>query len=184
MNEFDCKVSSSWSGNSRHLVKVREEDISQLDHIIGPMRGNDEIYIHEEGRLWATWDHYPIFARIQEEAPQLFCKKKKKVDKWKPKTEEQSLKFKKEVMKKNGSIEDLAGVRKNTENAARKPAHQTKARREEETNESTPDNFRLREEAAAKCTAKIKRRIPRKQARKAGAEHLVQCSLEPVKTKC
>ena len=49
---------------------------------------------------------------------------------------------------------------------------------------STPENVRLREEAAARCTAKIKRRILRKQARKARAEHVAKCSLEPGKKKC
>ena len=44
---------------------------------------------------------------------------------------------------------------------------------------STPENVRLREEAAAKCTAKIKRRVLRRQARKDRAEHLVRCSSEP-----
>ena len=83
----------------------------------------------------------------------------------------------------NGSIEeDLATFLKNTENAARKEVHRTKAQREKEVM-STPENVRLREEAAARCTAKIKRIILRKQARKAWAEHLVQCSLEPVKKK-
>ena len=48
---------------------------------------------------------------------------------------------------------------------------------------STPENVRLREEAAARCTAKIKRRMSRKQARKPGAEHLVKCSLDPGKKK-
>ena len=47
----------------------------------------------------------------------------------------------------------------------------------------TPENVRLREEAAARCTRKIKRRILRKQARKARAEHQVKGSLEPGKRK-
>ena len=38
---------------------------------------------------------------------------------------------------------------------------------------STSQNVRLREEAAAKCTAKIKKEVL-KQARKARAEHLVK----------
>ena len=42
---------------------------------------------------------------------------------------------------------------------------------------------RLREEAAARCTAKIMRRVLRRQARKARAEHLVRCSLVPGKSK-
>ena len=31
------------------------------------MTRNDDIYIHNAGRLWATLDNYPIFARIHEE---------------------------------------------------------------------------------------------------------------------
>ena len=38
---------------------------------------------------------------------------------------------------------------------------------------STPENVRRREEAAARCTAKIRRKVLKKQARKARAEHLV-----------
>ena len=48
---------------------------------------------------------------------------------------------------------------------------------------STPETVRLREEAAARCTTKIKRRVLRRQARNAGAEHLVRCTLEPGKKK-
>ena len=48
---------------------------------------------------------------------------------------------------------------------------------------STPEDVRLREKAAARCTAKIKRKVLKKQARKARAEHLVKCSLELVKRK-
>ena len=71
--EFDCEVSSTWSVcgkvraeafTHRHLGKDKKEELSQLDYIIGPMRRNDEVYIHNAGRLWTTWDHYPIFARI------------------------------------------------------------------------------------------------------------------------
>ena len=67
--EFDCNVSSTWSlcgkvsaeaFTHRHLGKDRKEELSQLDYIIGPMRRNDEVYIHNERSLWATWDHYLI----------------------------------------------------------------------------------------------------------------------------
>ena len=51
----------------RHLGKDRKEELSQLDDIIGSMGRNDEVYIHNAGRLWAAWDHYPIFVRIEEE---------------------------------------------------------------------------------------------------------------------
>ena len=42
----------------------------------------------------------------------------------------------------------------------------------------TQETVRFREEAAARCTAKNKRKILRKQARKARAEHLVKCCLQ------
>ena len=81
------------------------------------------------------------------------------------------------MIKNDGVEEDLATFQKNTENAAKKVVHRTKEEREKEIM-STPENVRVREEAAARCTAKLKRRILWKQARKARAEHLVKCSLE------
>ena len=39
--------------------------------------------------------------------------------------------------------------------------------------------MRIREEAAARCTKVIKRRVLKKQARKARAEHMVKSSLAP-----
>ena len=47
--------------------------------------------------------------------------------------------------------------------------------------QSTPENVRLREEAAARSTKKIKRKVLKKQARKARAEHMLKCSLMPGK---
>ena len=63
MKEVDCKVSSTWSVCGRK----REETFTHRP-FSPPMRREAEVYIHNEGRLWATWDHCPIFARIQEEA--------------------------------------------------------------------------------------------------------------------
>ena len=66
VNEFNCKASSTWTvcGRERgeafthkHLSPDKKGEISQLDYIIGPMTRNDEAYIHNEGRLWATWDN-------------------------------------------------------------------------------------------------------------------------------
>ena len=115
--KIKCKVSSTWSvcgkGRAqafthRHSSPDEKEEISQLDYIIGPMRRNDEIYNHNEGRLWATWDHYHIFARTQEEAhTSIFQRRNKKWTGWKPITEEQSLKFKKEVMKKTIELKKI-----------------------------------------------------------------------------
>ena len=89
----------------------------------------------------------------------------------------------KKVVEESDSTEDgLAATQKNIETAAWKAAHRTKAQRAK-TKISILETVRLREEAAARCTAKIKRRKLKKQARKARAEHLVKCSLEPGKKK-
>ena len=135
---------------TRTQVPFEKEETSQLDCIIGPMRRNDEVYILIAGRSWATWDHCPIFARIQGGAHATFFQKRnKKWTGWKPITEEQLLKFQKRSDGKKGSIEeDLATVHENTENAARKAVHRTKAQKEKEIM-STPENVRVREEAAA-----------------------------------
>ena len=56
-----------------------------------------------------------------------FQRRSKKWTRWKPITEEQSLKFKK-VMEKNDSTEDvLDSMQKNIENAAGEVAHRTRA---------------------------------------------------------
>ena len=78
--------------------------------------------------------------------------------------------------------EDLATRQKTIEIAAGEVAHHTKAERATHSL-STPENVRSREEAAARCTAKIKRKVLKEQARKASAEHLVKCCLETVKKK-
>ena len=168
----------------RHLGKERRAELSQLDYIIGPMRRNDEVYVHNAGRLWATWDHYPIFARIEEEPHvKVFQKRNKKWTCWKPTTEEQLLLFKREVMENERDTEaDLCTAQKNIENAAKKIQHRTNAQKEKELMR-TPENVRLREEAAARFTAQMKRKVLRRQARKARAEHLVRCSLGQGKKK-
>ena len=88
MKEFDCKVSCAWSAcgrereeafTYRHSSPEKKDKNSKLDHIIGPMKRNNEIYIDNEGRLWATWDHYQIFARMQEDAHTNIEKQKKEI---------------------------------------------------------------------------------------------------------
>ena len=79
----------------RHFSPEKKEEISQEDNIIGPMRTNDEIYIYNGGRLWATWDHYPICATREEDAHKKNQRGNKKWTGWKPITVEHSLKFKK-----------------------------------------------------------------------------------------
>ena len=164
------------------LSPDKKEETSQLDYIIGPMRRNDED-IHNDGRLWATWDHYPVYARIQEAGrSKILQKGKKKWIGWTPKAEMQAVEFRKKVMEKYDDTEDdLAAIQRTIENAAGKVARYTKAEREVVVM-STPENVRVREDAA-RFTAKIKRRVLKKQARKARAEHHVRCCLEPGKKK-
>ena len=69
------------------------------------------------------------------------------------------MQFGKEVMKDVGNKEeDLLTVQKNIENATKNIRHRTIAHKEKEIM-STPENVRLREEAAARCTAEIKWRV-------------------------
>ena len=70
--------------------------------------------------------------------------------------------------------DDLAAIQKAIDISAGTVAHYTKAERERIV-KSTPEDVGLREEAAARCTAKIKRKVLKKQARKARAE---RCCLE------
>ena len=83
------------------------------------------------GRSWATWDHSPIFARIQEEPHiNVFQKRNKKSTGWKPTTEDQLMQIEKEVMKDVGNVgEYLLTMQKNIENAAKKIRHRTTAQR-------------------------------------------------------
>ena len=72
------------------------------------------------------------------------------------------MEFRNKVMKKNEDTEEeLATVQRNIETAAGKVAHHTKAEREHRML-TAPENVRPREEAAARCTAKIKRKVLKK----------------------
>ena len=83
-------------------------------------------------------------------------------------------------MEKYDDTEDhLVAIQRTFGNAAGKVAHHTKAEREKMM--STPENVRLREKTAARCTARIKRRMPKKQARKIRTKHHVRYCSEPVK---
>ena len=111
-------------------------------------------------------------------------KRKKKWTGWKPKTDEPKNEFEKKVMKggEDRVDADLAIKQKTTETATCKVAPHTKAERET-IFQSTPENVRLREQAAARCTIKNKRRVLKNQARKTRAGHLVKCCWEPGKMK-
>ena len=83
----------------------------------------------------ATWDHYPIFARIEEQDVKFFQKKKRnqKWTGWKPISDERLVLLRREVMKKGeGEEEVLSTIQKNIENAALKMKHRTNAQKEKD----------------------------------------------------
>ena len=53
----------------------------------------------------------------------------------------------------------------------------------DKTMKEIPENVRIRKEAVARCTKVIKRKMLKKQPRKARADHLVKCSLKPGRRK-
>ena len=72
MKEFNCKVSSTWSHDDRTKDAAfthrkhgdgGQEKVSQVDCTIGPKDRQDDC-LNNEGKLWDTWDHYRIHARI------------------------------------------------------------------------------------------------------------------------
>ena len=187
MKEFICNVSSTWSNDdltkdaalthSKH-GDGGQEKVSQLDFIIGPTERQDDCHICNEGKVWDSWDHFPVHARIQEgrDAEQ-FTKKRKEWAWMGTQDVEHKIDFMKKVMENDvhGGDEKLATIQKTIEFAAGNVAHCTKAERKKV--KRTRDDARTREEAAVRCTKAIKRRVLKKQARKAGAEHLVRCCL-------
>ena len=64
-------------------------------------------------------------------------------------------------------------ILKVVEDAGVKVAHKER----ENIAKRTPENVRIRGEAPVWCTKVIKRKVLKKQARKARAEHLVNCSV-------
>ena len=81
--------------------------------------------------------------------------------------------------KNDDQMEDLAAIQKAIDISAGTVALYTKAERERIV-KSTPEDVRLLEEAAARCTAKIKRKVLKKHARKARVE---RCCFERGKQK-
>ena len=71
-----------------------------------------------------------------------------------------------------GKEETLGTIQKGIEEAAGKVPRDKMVKR-------TPVSVGIREEAAARCTQVINRRVLKKQARKARADHLVICSMMP-----
>ena len=189
MKEFNCKATSTWSKCERakdtafthkHLSPEKEEETSQLDYIIGPRRRDDEVHSCNDVRMWAMWDHCSICARIQdEEQTKHFPKgeRNKKWTGWKPRTTSKQswTKTMTSLMKFWLLFRKLLRL---------PPAMWRMTPKQKEKHIlSTPEGVKLREEAAARCTKKINRKVLKKQARKALADHLVKCCLEPGKKK-
>ena len=67
MKVFNCKATSTWSQCGRaqetaithkHLSQEKEEETSQFGYNVGPRRRDDEVYISNDVRTWARWDHH------------------------------------------------------------------------------------------------------------------------------
>ena len=100
MKEFNCKATSTWSKcgrdketafTHRQLGEKMQELKAQLDYIIGPRWKSDDACIHNDVKIWDSWDHCPIYAMIQEDeiAKYFPARKRKKWTGWRPKTDEQ-----------------------------------------------------------------------------------------------
>ena len=78
---------------------------------------------------------------------------------------------------------NLIPFQKEIEKATTKVAHTTKCDRDRDRAlQQMPETWRIREEAAPRCTKK-KKRCLQKEARKARADHLIKCCLVPVRRK-
>ena len=100
---------------------------------------------------------------------------------WKPKSDEQTVEFKKIVTERTKVMKTILLPFRGTSRLL--PGRWLITRKQRKIKMSTPENVRLREEAAARSTAKIERKVLKKQARKARADHQVKCCLEPGKKK-
>ena len=111
MKEFNCTATSTRSKCGRHketafthrqLGERRQEWKAQLDYIIGRKGKSHEAYIYNDVKIWDGWDHYPTYATIQEdEIAKNFParRRRKKWTGWRPKTDERTIEFQKEVMR-------------------------------------------------------------------------------------
>ena len=74
LKKINCETSSTWPvcGEEKddrftqgHSSPGMKKETSQQDYIVGRARRDDEMHIHNEVRVWATWNHGYISARIQ-----------------------------------------------------------------------------------------------------------------------
>ena len=144
----------------------------------------DDGRISNDNKAWGTWNHYPIYARICEDDWAIPVKKwKKNWCGWKPRLEIQNKEHRKKLLEgEEVSLRDLSGIQDQIEKAAKKIAHLTKGERKKIIRQ-TPEHVKNREVAAARCKRVMERRVLSKQARRARADHLVKCSMEPGRKK-
>ena len=123
----------------------------------------------------------------EDDEQNFFLRKKEKKRKgyagWRPRDDEAKTEFKKATMCKKDDDEkegELETIQRSIEEAAKKIAHTTRAERQKEVMR-TPKPVTLKQEAAARCTRPIDRKVLRNQARRARADHAVKCSLMPGK---
>ena len=103
------------------------------------------------------------------------------MDRMEPTSDEAKMEFQKAVMSRKDEKhkENLGTIQKDIEEAAGKSGLEHKKSDRDKAVKETPENVRIREEAAARCTKVITRRVLKKQARKTRSDHLVKCSLMP-----
>ena len=114
------------------------------------------MHIPNEERIWATWNHYSISARMQEEGRTNNFKKgmKKKWTGWKLKTEDKTVEFKKR-WKRTKVRKTILILVKRTWRLLSTRWFVTRKRKEKKYIMSTPESVRRREEVATRCTANI-----------------------------
>ena len=126
---------------------------------VGPKMGSSQTEIDNKVKLCGSWDHYPVYASIQEDDGRGYLIEKKKKKKktmrcagWRPYDKEARTDFKKSVMDQKGDVqpEDLKTIQRGIEEAAEKITHTTPDRQEEVRN--APEEVTVREGAAARCS--------------------------------
>ena len=127
------------------------EGAAGLNH--RPKRKFDEAFFAFDVKIWDSWDHYRIYAMIQED--EIACEKEKAEMDWMEGKDRRAKKLNSRNMQM--PLAKWRIVRKTKENFAKQ----------------TPENVRIREEAAARRIKVTKRGVLEKQARKARAGHLV-----------
>ena len=97
---------------------------------------------------------------------------------WQPSHEVFFFKKKGRVKEQRGDANkgSLVMIQKHIEDAAKFISHTPKSKRQKEAKQ-TPGKITLREEAAARCSGHMERKVLRMRARRARADHAITCSV-------